>query len=439
MVHDSQGSAAAPARDPALPGMDLDTRPHGAGGSDRPRVAVVCGYYDSKSGYVENVLAEGLAELTDVFVVTSTLPTPGLRGVRRTESTCGVWITEGSVHVKRLRPLAVVRTRILARGVRAVLAEIDADLIVQLSPSQLLPLPAARFAQATGTPLVYISGEHSEQVPVNGLHRWASLLVRGTIVKGVQRHCVRRATLSLGATPETADGLSRHATDPSCVQSIRLPYDGRLFHHDPELRLATRRRRSWNGLVTLYSGKFDSRKNLPVLVDWWARLFKDEVDARLVLVGDSGSATPAEQELRDCVAATDPHRIQVLPFCPPDQLNGLMNAADVAVFPNASVGIHQAMGTGLSVIIPAVPALAGLVEGSYPEFVIPYAVDGTSSWTEASRALASDQELSSQVASHRKEIVDPGRRVARARRASTYSIQSLAQRILSVTVVGDTG
>jgi phosphatidylinositol alpha-1,6-mannosyltransferase len=128
----------------------------------------------------------------------------------------------------------------------------------------------------------------------------------------------------------------------------------------PELR---RRHELGAGPVALFFGGLKPRKNLPLLLDVWARVAVLHPDARLVIAGGGPLLAPlrrlAEAKgLRGSVRLTG--------YVPEAEKADYFNLADVFVFPSAMEGfglaVAEAMASGVAVVASD--------RGSIPEVLV---------------------------------------------------------------------
>lgn len=341
---------AAGAEPPATVNFGCVTTGKGA----RPKVAIVCAVYDTGGGYIETTIAEALTKYASVEVVTSqvsVLPVPA-DGVDDANTP-----SSQDIRVRRLPVALSVRLRIIARGVSKTLRGISPDIVVILSPSQYFSLPAVRYAQQHQAPLVYFSGEHDGQGPPSGWKAVVAKYYKAVVRRRIYRYAATPATLAFAITPQTEQALAK-ATGRDDIRLISLPVDETVFFHDETARQEVRNARGWGGTVCVFAGQFATRKRLGQLVEVWAEVFPNEAD-RLVLCG--GAPGPERDALTRHIADHGlEHRVEIRPFLSGPDLNAIYNGSDIALFPAPTIGIQQALATGLHVITNPSRAVAHL-------------------------------------------------------------------------------
>lgn len=165
-------------------------------------------------------------------------------------------------------------------------------------------------------------------------------------------------------------------------------------HNDPELNRATRIRHLGTDVpYILFVGKFSQRRNIPMLIEAFSRLKKqDAIPHRLFLVGPNPLGLPLREisesfGVSEDVVQTDgrwdDHRELVL----------IYNAADLYAYPSAydgfSLTLVEAMGCGVPVVTVNRAAIAEIANGSALLIEEPE-VDAL---TDAMRRALTDAEL----------------------------------------------
>lgn len=385
-------------------------------------VALVVAHFDSHSNYLEVVLSKAMTEFADTHVIASTLGTKGLpnpdTGQTSTRYPEGASVWDG-VHIHRLGDRFAVRNRVVSKGLPQLLDSLQPDLVVQNEPNQLFSLPVARWCDRNDVPYVYISGENNAQRPRSGAARLLARAYEATLRRWVYRHCVPRAECAFGTTPETTANLVS-ATGRQDIELLNLPVDTSQFSFDGNVRAVQRRAQGWEKRsITLFAGKFEERKDLLGLIDWWVNGIGRSPTHRLILVGYAPGKYA--DRVREHARSVGDGRVELRAFCSTDELARLYQAADLAVFPNATNGIQQAMATGLAVLIPRSIEVSHLfdLDGAY---VLGFPTTGLAGWPDGETQLA-------------EVLASAGDHTARSERASVArggSARDLAGRLVTL-------
>ncbi|TXH32184.1 MAG: glycosyltransferase [Actinobacteria bacterium] len=335
----------------------------------RPKVAIVVAQFDPASGYWESALAGELARRCDLHVVTSTSSCgdfPDPEGTRIDGKFLAGESEWAGASIHRLDPTFEVRARIVAKGIGPLLASIGPDRLVASAPSQVLSLTGVLWAARRQVPHTYVSGEHVAQAPVGfkpgKATTSASAVYRRVVLDQIYRLATARADPIVAYTPDTYARLERVVPRGMSVRLASLPVDRTVFCFSAAERASVRQELGWSDdHVTLYVGKFDSRKNLPGLAAWWRKEVRSRLPrSRMVFVGQA--ATAASEKVAAAILREGGDGVEVASFQPAERISLLYQAADLGVYPAATIGIQQALCTGLPVIIPTGSELSHLPE-----------------------------------------------------------------------------
>jgi glycosyltransferase involved in cell wall biosynthesis len=159
--------------------------------------------------------------------------------------------------------------------------------------------------------------------------------------------------------------------------------------------------------VVLFFGGLKPRKNLPLLLDVWARVLPGAPDARLVIAGGG----PLRDELaaharRLGIDAT----VVFTGYVPEDDKVAHFNLADVFVFPSAMEGFGLSIAEAMSCGLPVVAS----DRGSIPEIVVDgetgFLCDPTAPerYVERLVALLGDPALRAKLGQAGRERIDTG-------------------------------
>ena len=321
------------------------------------RILVICGYFDWFSGYQEVALTTWLAKYAAVEVIASDRVSPMFSddhlakiSVSRRYAPGGK--TEHGVFVKRFAS-SEFRSMVWARGVRRYIQTRDVDLIVQAMPGQLLPFAGTIASNPAARAVLFgdNSAMWSHLTRFQRLLKWAGF----TLTKGgLYALASRRADASFGFTPDTVNRL-RHYSGGKRLQLLPLSFDPTIFKYDSHARASVREQLGYtsDNLVIVSAGKFQEKKRLDILVAAFRSVAISRPHLRLLLAGaDDGSYAAA---LRAAVQS-DPvllGRVDIMGFVGAVKLNGVLNAADIGVWPSMpAITIQQGLGSGLYILLP---------------------------------------------------------------------------------------
>jgi len=163
----------------------------------------------------------------------------------------------------------------------------------------------------------------------------------------------RDATLVNCPSQATIDECVDNGFDPERLRLLPWSIDPVLA--EPSEVAKRRTQLNIEGPMVLWAGTIEPRKNLPMLLDAFARI--TDSSARLVLAGPTGWNEDLSAKLRGLG-----DRVQVLGFVSTEDLRTLFAAADVFCFPSRQEGfglpVLEAMAQGTAVITSAGTATA---------------------------------------------------------------------------------
>ncbi len=330
----------------------------------RTRVAIVVAHFDATLDYFETTAASHLARTFDVHVITSTFRSQTLVDAGHTRLTpldAGT-STEGGVTVHRLPHRLRQGQRVLGEGVYETLCALEPALLIQVAPSQFFSVPATRFGRLHGTPVIYVSGENSQQGPQAGLALLIKRAYSRTVLKRIIRLAAEGADKVVATTPETAT-LIRRCSSRVDPEVIPLPFRAsRFFRAQDRGRSLAATLGIEGGHVTALVGRAVPTKRLEVVLSAWEASAEGHPQAHLVIAGLAED--DYSNSIRNAAHSSSlADRIHLCSFLPHADVNALLNLADVTVWPTVSVGIQQSMATGAYVLLPRTSPGAFLVGG----------------------------------------------------------------------------
>lgn len=372
----------------------------------RPRVAVVCGFFDVFSGYQEIGLARALGQIAETTVIASDWVNPIFSddhlqrvGVKRRYKPGRARM--GDIEVIRLEA-AHRRAMVWSPQLKSTIEAGQYDLVVQIMPGTVFPAGAS--AAGAGLKRVVLYGDNAAMYA--GLNPFTAAIKYAvfSVTKGALYHFVNKRSMHVyGYTPNTLQRL-RWFNAGRSMSVLPLAYDETVFARSSELRKDWRKQREVkvDETVILAAGKILPRKRLDVVIDVAGDLVESGCNVRLALIGLDSSITSrviaehARRRLGDAAILE--------PFQSPQGLNAAFNGADVGVWPTMpAITIQQAMGTGLPVIIPGNDLVGHLLRSEVSgRFLDPYGCLQEELFT----ALRAEASLSmSERASRRSEAL----------------------------------
>ncbi len=190
--------------------------------------------------------------------------------------------------------------------------------------------------------------------------------VRRSFFQRMMRRSAERADRLIAISESTRQDVLRfRSLPPERVVSIPLAASGAFRRVDEaQARAACARCNLTPHKFILYVGVLEPRKNVPLLLEAYARLAADYPDVPLVIAGKKGWMY--EEIFRQVTNLGIAERVRFLGYVPEDDLIGLYNTARVFVYPSRYEGfglpVLEAMQCGAPVItcdISSMPEVAG--------------------------------------------------------------------------------
>lgn len=154
--------------------------------------------------------------------------------------------------------------------------------------------------------------------------------------------------------------------------------------------------------IVLYTGRLHPAKGLPTLVAAWEAINARRPEARLWLIGEG----PAKAELQRQIDALGLSGRAVIagPF---DQVDDLLQAADLFVLPSReegmSISLLEAMSAGLPTVATRIPGNESLIESGQHGLLAP--VDDAAALADAIVQVLSDRSLATHLGARARDRV----------------------------------
>lgn len=178
--------------------------------------------------------------------------------------------------------------------------------------------------------------------------------VNAPVIRRLERELLSRGH-TLALSEHTARALNALTPTPSVRGLLPMPVDGARFHPDPEARVPGR---------IGFSGRIDDpRKNIPLLLEAYARLRQQGVDVSLRLVGGTVTAAISDAVRRFGLEG----QVEFVPHVSADELAQHLRTLDFFVLPSHQEGLCIAALEAMACGVPVISTRCGGPE----EFVLP--------------------------------------------------------------------
>ncbi len=248
---------------------------------------------------------------------------------------------------------------------------------------RVLGVPAVVAARLLKKPCLLkadVRGELSGAFLQSGLKRVglsrSGRLLRGAL--GARQRLLRRAEGFIAISSVIEDEFRRSSVPPERIYRIPNSVDTELFSPAGELEKRQLRARLGVPLedhVAVYSGRLETTKGLPVLLEAWRKASNDDSAAHLLLVGAGGLGIHnCEAQLKEYVEKHD--LTESVTFTGSvENVRDYLRASDVFVFPSEreafGISVIEALSCGLPVVTTTAGGLADIVTDEETALVVP--------------------------------------------------------------------
>jgi glycosyltransferase involved in cell wall biosynthesis len=325
------------------------------------RIVHVMAWYIPGMGYQENLLPTEQAKLGhQVEVITSDrLPAFKGYGSHVGKLMGGRYVgsgefRDGELVIHRLDTALEVKSGgwLLMSGVKSQLKDSCPDVVHSHGAFAPHTLETVLFSENLQYKLFVDDHSHSTNFRTDTLAKKGYVEMTRAFYRfyGNRVRCWMPVTYASKAILESLLSISEDRSE-----LLPLGADARRFRKSDELRRRGRSRLGISGdeFLVLTSGKFDSSKDIHVLLAALGGLMHENPSLKLAMVGNGPDDYITH--LKSLAKALGiAKRIIFVDFVPNSRLPELYNAADLGVWPgDPSITVIEALGTGLPIIVPS--------------------------------------------------------------------------------------
>jgi len=230
--------------------------------------------------------------------------------------------------------------------------QIPRDAVIHVERSYFL-LPFILLLP--GNPLVCtVHGQPLEWMDANlGSRPWKWLLWK--LRRQVDAFCLRRADLILAVSEHVRIGFEdAYPWIKGRVELLATPVDLDRFRPGHRRELRRDLGLDEDSKLVFYTGRFAKQKDLPLLIEAFAIVEKEQPDVRLLLSGSG----PEHEAIEKAMRRTGARRIEFLGEQPAERVPKLMAAVDVlalsSLYEGSPAVVREALACGTPVVSPPV-------------------------------------------------------------------------------------
>ncbi len=322
------------------------------------KIALVCGHFLPRLGYIEVHLAKALMrEGHRVLVITSdavpayvgSLPRDGME-------------MEG-VETVRLPKVFSLGQIVVSRGIRKELRGFDPDFVITVGLGK-------RFVQPVFDekyPVLVLYGDNAYSHAQGGAFaKFKSRVLYDLFKRSVYRQAVGKAAIHVAYTPESFDVAGRALGGRAGEflsrrdRFIHLGYWPDEFRYDENLRNQKREELGFDrdDVVVVTCGRISREKDLGSVVPVLGAL---PSNYKWLIVGGGDPAILADLD-RALETELEPGRFRRVGHRARSELNAFYCAGDIGLFTVPAISNIEAAGTGLPLVLPPTGSLSALRE-----------------------------------------------------------------------------
>lgn len=320
------------------------------------KIAIVCGHFIPKMGYIEVHLANNLADAGHKVLVITSTEVPKYVQHLISEDFIGGEEISGSLVIKRLKPSFSMGQMVKAKGVKKEILNFSPELVISIGLGKLFPQPVFEISDPQFR-IVTLLGDNEETYAVG--NNWQNLknyILRQKFKRSVYRKAIAQSDRLISYTPATFKILAEFvpAEEMKVLKNkhseISLGFSPEEFFFDEELR---KQKRSELGIpenlkVIITATRISPVKELEKLPE-----FLKEVKTPFLFILLGLENNPYGEIVKTAFASHLPKSAYLLKaFAKREDLNAWYNAADFAFFNTAAISNFEALGTGLPLILP---------------------------------------------------------------------------------------
>lgn len=308
-------------------------------------------WYCKDMGYQENFLPAEQAKLgMDVYIITSNL-LPFFKGINEDSRKLDPGIfKEKDVKIYRLPTIFEIKDggQLILKGVKKKLNEIKPDIVHSHGAFTFTTIYAIHYQKKFKYKLFIDDHSHTGNFHIDKLHKRIFILLAKRYIERT-----RNRINCLFPVQYSSKNILKKYFPNIKKKVLHLGANDKFFYPSNELRQLFRDKLGVmeNELLIITSGKLDEDKDITYLLDAFLELEYNERYFLLIIGnGTLEYMKKLKQRVKNC---NIPERIIFIDFLKNQDLNKYYNAADIGIWPgNHSIGVIEAIATGLAVIVP---------------------------------------------------------------------------------------
>lgn len=318
------------------------------------RIAIVCGHFIPKMGYIEVHLANALHQLNhEVTVFTSTK-------IPNYVSSIAVIDDENIPYkIERLQPDFTLGQMVKSKKLPSKINEFKPDLVLCIGVGKLFP-QAIYEQKNTAYKIVTLLGDNEETYAKNyGFKKLKNKLIQILLKKKIYELAIEKSFVLFPYTPSTNNIIARFINPKLVAQlhqksvEISLGFDEKIFFFNIDERRSKRKELNLpdDELLIITATRVVPEKHLEKIVDFVDTCNQQNISVTYLIIGfqEDDYIRNLKSYIHQKAFSS---KIIMMPFMKTDKIRNYYNAADIAIFTRAAISIFEAMATGLYLFLP---------------------------------------------------------------------------------------
>ncbi len=348
------------------------------------KIALVSSIFVPGLGYLEEGLAKVLAGMCHEVTVFSSWHYPfHIRGSQRiplhTDQTVCLTDPRLSYKIQRLKTLFKLRSNIISLNLKKNILSFDPDLIILVGVSDFFPLPLINKRITCKYRMYAFIGQNFDmwhwRQNRNEINKVYSFLVNYVIKGFMFRKSIKHLYKLVFYTPDTEVIIQRLI--PKKLNNIlnrkkiniSLGFNSEDFYYMPDARVSVRKELNINAdtVVLITATRIDKSKKIDYILNSIHLMGREDIVYIIIGFIDNSYKTEIEKLIEKLMLK---ERVFCFPFLTNGKLLEYFSAADFGIWLKSGASIQQAMGTGLSVILPEISTTSVLLTEGLNGFYI---------------------------------------------------------------------
>lgn len=325
------------------------------------KIQIFCGHFIPTSGYQEVYLARTYSRLGyKVQVVTTTHVPKSYKPLVKEKYYIGKQLHE-SYEIIRLKGLLRMGSMVWSKNLRKLLVDFNPKYVIIIGVGKIFPVSLFCKGISDKYFLISLFGDNADFFLTHTLkskiNSYKQNILRKLVKSYIYKLAIKYSGKIIYYTPQTKDIIQKTVSKgfierySNKFYQSTLGFDPAIYFFSSELRAQYRNLLSLKEEDILISTatRVIPQKRLELFIDAMSKLIQKKINVHYAIIGLQNDSYSTE--LRDYVSKLSyKDNIHLINIKKEVEINGFYCASDFGIWPNASISIQNAMGTGLPII-----------------------------------------------------------------------------------------